>query len=51
MDQNNDSYQCPVCKLQYPTDELAKTCEAWCTEHHSCNLEIIKHAIQKSVTE
>ena len=40
------AYQCPVCKLWYPTPELAKQCEEWCTKNHSCNLDIIKYAIK-----
>lgn len=41
----NQSYQCPVCLLRYPTQDLAKQCEAWCSTHDICNLEIIKHAL------
>ncbi len=37
--------ECTACKLKYPSEELAKKCEAWCVEHHSCNLDIIKYAI------
>jgi hypothetical protein len=40
------TYVCPVCKLKYEEEEWVKKCEAWCTEHQSCNLDIIKHAAQ-----
>jgi len=43
--------QCPECKLYYPTPVLARKCAAWCRQHQSCNLEIIKHAvIEKTLT-
>ena len=35
-----DEYVCEACGYRYATRELAQRCEAWCTEHHSCNLEI-----------
>jgi len=36
-------YQCEICGYQYEDKEWAEKCEAWCKEHHSCNLEIIAH--------
>lgn len=39
-------FVCPECGLSYKDAEWAKKCAAWCREHKSCNLEIIKHAIQ-----
>lgn len=36
-------YQCEECKLIYKEKDWAKKCQVWCKEHHSCNLEIIKH--------
>lgn len=41
-------YTCPECGLSYKEKELAKKCEAWCKEHHSCNLTITKHAVNKT---
>ncbi len=41
---NAKTYACPICKLKYKEKEWAKKCEAWCNEHQSCNLDIIKHA-------
>ena len=37
-------YQCEACKLLYKEREIAEKCEAWCKEHKSCNLDIIKYA-------
>ncbi len=42
------TYQCPVCTLQYPTEAYAQQCEAWCTKYNSCNLDIIQHAIKET---
>ena len=38
-------YQCPVCLMKYRDPAMAKKCEAWRTEHHRCNLDIIKDAV------
>ena len=37
-------YQCEECGFHYVEREWAETCEAWCREHHTCNLDIIAHA-------
>ncbi len=39
-------YQCEECGLVYLDKELAEKCERWCAAHKSCNLEIIKHAVE-----
>ncbi|MBI2076346.1 MAG: hypothetical protein HYT72_03815 [Candidatus Aenigmarchaeota archaeon] len=39
-------YKCQVCGLTYNEKEWADKCKAWCSEHKSCNLEIIKHAVK-----
>jgi len=39
------TFVCPECGLHYTEREWAEKCEAWCKEHKSCNLDIIKHAI------
>lgn len=39
-------FQCEECDLQYHEREWAEKCEAWCREHHTCNLEIIAHAVE-----
>jgi hypothetical protein len=41
-----DKFQCNECKLIYAKKDLAEKCEAWCKEHKSCNLEIIKFAVK-----
>lgn len=38
-------YKCEECGLLYFDKEIAEKCQAWCSEHKSCNLEIIKHAV------
>jgi len=38
--------QCPECGLHYENKDQSKKCEAWCREHHSCNLEITSQAIE-----
>ena len=44
---DNKLSKCPECGFLYKEKEWARKCEDWCKEHHSCNLEIIKHAIKK----
>ena len=39
-------YRCSECGLLYPTKELAERCWKWCSEHKSCNLDIIQYAIK-----
>jgi len=42
-----EAYRCPECGLKYRDKETAARCEAWCKEHKSCNLDIIKDAIKE----
>lgn len=39
-------YQCEECGLKYADKETAEKCQAWCSEHKSCNLDIIKYAVE-----
>ncbi len=39
-------FQCAACKMRYKDKKWADRCFEWCTEHHSCNLEIIEHAVR-----
>ncbi len=39
-------YQCEECKFIYSDKKWAEKCERWCKKHHSCNLEITKHAVK-----
>lgn len=41
------TYRCPECGLHYADEKIAKRCEAWCKEHKSCNLDIIKYAVKE----
>ncbi len=47
---NKKLYQCEECGLHYSSKEWAEKCEAWCGEHHSCNLDIIEYAEKESTT-
>lgn len=42
---SSDVFTCLVCGMKYRDEATVKQCEAWCAEHHSCNLEIIQHAV------
>jgi len=44
-DKSEYKYQCKDCGMLYKTKELAEACLKWCTEHKSCNLEIIKQGL------
>ena len=47
MRKNNKTlYLCEECGFAYESKELANKCQNWCDEHHSCNLEITKNAVQ-----
>ena len=43
--QSDTLFTCPECGLTYNEKTWAEKCEAWCKEHESCNLDVIKHAI------
>ena len=44
---NNKKYFiCEECNFAYKEKGWAEKCENWCKKHHSCNIEITKHAIQ-----
>ena len=45
-EENQISYQCEECKFHYLDESLAQKCQNWCQEHKSCNLKIIKDAIE-----
>ena len=38
-------FVCEECGFAYGTENLAQECEDWCRKHHSCSLEITKHAV------
>ncbi len=39
----NKIYVCPECGYEFKDKEWMKKCQKWCSENHSCNLDIIKH--------
>ena len=44
LDQNKkEFYECEACGYRYDKKEWAEKCELWCTEHKTCNVEIISH--------
>ena len=43
-------YQCPVCGLHYESEEVAKECEAYCTQHNGCSLDITKLSVERSAS-
>ena len=45
---DNEIHQCSECGLHYADKAQAEKCEAWCKEHHSCNLEITRHALENN---
>jgi len=49
LGKEGDLFQCEACDLKYASREVGEKCEAWCTEHKSCNLDIIKSAVQEDV--
>ncbi len=38
-------YLCQECDLGYENRDLAEACEAYCSSHQSCSLEITRHAV------
>jgi len=46
---NHEFYKCQECGMKYTDKAWAEKCEAWCKEHHTCNIEIIQHAVESEV--
>ena len=42
---NKKYYQCEACGMYYESEEIAKKCEDFCNKYKSCNLELIKYAV------
>lgn len=38
-------FRCEACNMYYETREIAQKCEDFCNTHKSCNIELIKHAV------
>lgn len=45
-DKKSKLFVCPECDVSYNEAEWAKKCAAWCKEHKTCNVEIIKHSVK-----
>jgi hypothetical protein len=43
----DNQFQCQECNMLYKTKDIAQKCEDWCKKNHSCNIDIIKHAIKE----
>ena len=43
---NKTYYICAECNFAYKDKGIAEKCETWCREHHSCNTEITKYAVE-----
>lgn len=43
------SHECRACGLRYDDLFTAKACERWCTDTNSCNIDIIKEAIENRI--
>ena len=43
---NLDYFICEECNFAYKEKSLAMKCEEYCKKHHSCSLEITKHAVK-----
>jgi len=39
-------YECEACNMYYESREMAQKCEDFCNKYKSCDLEIIKHAVE-----
>jgi len=39
-------FQCKECNLVYENKKLAEKCEAYCKEHHACNIELIANSVR-----
>ncbi len=42
-------YKCLECGLLYKEEKWAKKCKAWCEKYKSCNLEITKHSLKRTI--
>ena len=38
-------YMCEACDMYYESKEIAQKCEDFCNKYKSCNLELIKYAV------
>jgi hypothetical protein len=45
--EGREIYLCEVCGYGYEERAVAERCEAFCTEHNACSLEITKDAVYR----
>lgn len=48
-DDGDESFMCEVCERAYVSKKNSEDCEAWCTEHKACNVDIIKHSVRGNI--
>ena len=48
---NQKHFYCEVCRLIYKERAWAEKCEDWCRKYKSCNLEITRHSIKKTLSD
>jgi len=41
-------FVCDACGFAYTERKWSEACEAYCTAHNACSLEIIRHALPSS---
>lgn len=48
---NQKHFYCEVCKLVYKERIWAEKCEEWCKHNSTCNIEITRHSIKKTLSD
>ena len=48
MKKMGDLFECGECHTKYEKEEMAEKCQKWCSEHKSCNFDIIKYAVKEN---
>jgi len=41
----NMLYECKECGMKYKDKKIRDRCQKWCRKNKSCNLDIIKYAV------
>ncbi len=44
-DEGKIYFVCEKCGFKYEEREWAEKCQAWCSMHQSCNMEITQYAV------
>lgn len=45
-DNGSGYYACEKCGFVYKEKRWAEKCEAWCSAHQGCNLDITRYAVK-----